>query len=378
MRPTALLLARPVKSKPKPPKVTLSTPRIYTSNSLSPWYNLSYEDWLFRNTPVEVPILFLYRNEHCVVIGRNQNPWLETSPRLLASRGWPLVRRRSGGGAVFHDPGNSNFCMLLPRLTFHRPTQTTMVRQAVQKLGERRARENGRFDVFVDEFKISGSAFKIIAERAYHHGTMLLSTNSELVREALTSQFDKRMITESILSKTSPVMNLVELAGWEPEKDGEALEEEPAIKAGTEVESMLPEVADPTERFTHERFITAMTDVWEERFGPGEKIAVTEEEMREIAMVQKGAEELSSWDWVYGQTPYFTLRGKLPQPDLTEKVEYKVYHGVIKDIGFPALQEPSQDAKRLARALVDSTATFQEAMGELPPSATTAKQDDPA
>lgn len=57
---------------------------------------------LLRNTPVDQPVLFTYRNIPCVVIGRNQNPWKETSPRSLKDMGLPLVRRRSGGGTVYH------------------------------------------------------------------------------------------------------------------------------------------------------------------------------------------------------------------------------------------------------------------------------------
>lgn len=83
------------------------------STSTDPWFNLSYEDWyarpachtdtrLLRNTPVSQPLLFIYRNAQCVVIGRNQNPWKETTPRQLLADGIPLVRRRSGGGTVYH------------------------------------------------------------------------------------------------------------------------------------------------------------------------------------------------------------------------------------------------------------------------------------
>ena len=89
----------------------------YISESNDPWFNLSYEDYLFRNTPVNQPVLFLYRHNPCVVIGRNQaspvvkhgerraqwqNPWKESTPRYLRQRNIPLIRRRSGGGAVYH------------------------------------------------------------------------------------------------------------------------------------------------------------------------------------------------------------------------------------------------------------------------------------
>lgn len=76
---------------------------ILESTSHDPIFNLSYEDYLFRHvTPAERPILFMYRNAPAVVIGRNQVPWKEVDPERLESEGVRLVRRRSGGGAVYH------------------------------------------------------------------------------------------------------------------------------------------------------------------------------------------------------------------------------------------------------------------------------------
>ncbi|GHJ85215.1 hypothetical protein NliqN6_1617 [Naganishia liquefaciens] len=110
----------------------LDTPQIYASTSNDPWFNLSYEEWLFRNTPVTTPILFFYRNRPCVVIGRNQNPWKETTPRVLERDGIPLVRRRSGGGAVFHDLGNTNFSLLVPRALFSRSLGAYIILHGLQ------------------------------------------------------------------------------------------------------------------------------------------------------------------------------------------------------------------------------------------------------
>lgn len=78
-------------------------PLILSSTSHDPYFNLSYEDYLFRHVPPnERPILFMYRNKGAVVIGRNQVPWKEVDPRRLKEEGVALVRRRSGGGAVYH------------------------------------------------------------------------------------------------------------------------------------------------------------------------------------------------------------------------------------------------------------------------------------
>ena len=95
---------------------------IYLSRSVNPYFNLSFEDWfvlpvkaqqhlltrpmiwhrLFRHKPPQEPLLLIYRDDPCVIIGRHQNPWNEVNLRALHNTGTPFVRRRSGGGAVYH------------------------------------------------------------------------------------------------------------------------------------------------------------------------------------------------------------------------------------------------------------------------------------
>ncbi|KAJ3568815.1 hypothetical protein NP233_g5463 [Leucocoprinus birnbaumii] len=77
---------------------------IYVSRSTNPYFNLTYEDWLFRHKDVKEPLLLIYRDDPCVVIGRNQNPWKEVNFDALRARpGVPFIRRRSGGGTVYHE-----------------------------------------------------------------------------------------------------------------------------------------------------------------------------------------------------------------------------------------------------------------------------------
>lgn len=76
--------------------------KIYISESTQPHFNLSLEHYLLRSKAVDGPVLLLYRNQPCIVVGRNQNPWHELNVTQMKSLGISLVRRRSGGGAVFH------------------------------------------------------------------------------------------------------------------------------------------------------------------------------------------------------------------------------------------------------------------------------------
>ena len=77
--------------------------------STDPWTNLATERFLFERLGAGDHRLVLWRNDPCVVIGRHQNPWQECDLARMAADGIPLVRRTSGGGTVYHDPGNINF-----------------------------------------------------------------------------------------------------------------------------------------------------------------------------------------------------------------------------------------------------------------------------
>lgn len=153
---------------------------------------------MLQNSHPESNILFLYTNDPCVVIGRNQNPWLEVNLSLLdhfsaitnaetnTRSNIALVRRRSGGGAVFHDRGNVNFSVICPPAVFDRNRHAEMVVRALHGLGIPTARVNERHDIVVDAgahetdatqtYKVSGSAYKLTRLRSLHHGTCLLSS----------------------------------------------------------------------------------------------------------------------------------------------------------------------------------------------------------
>jgi lipoate-protein ligase A len=94
----------------------------FVSKTTNPFLNLAFEDFLFRNVN-QKHIIFLYKNEKCIVLGRNQNPWKEINFKKTVSNNVRLVRRNSGGGTVYHDLGNSNYCHIMPRETFDRSTR---------------------------------------------------------------------------------------------------------------------------------------------------------------------------------------------------------------------------------------------------------------
>lgn len=223
--------------------------QIYQSLSTDPYVNLSIEHFLLENAPSTSNILFLYINRPCVVIGRNQNPWLETNLGALhndrvrgISDGRPIqspsyndggdegvqyVRRRSGGGAVFHDKGNLNYCVISPRTSFTRNKHAEMMTRALHRVGATSTSVNERHDIVmsldrhepslnngesaasVQPRKISGSAFKLTRHRALHHGTCLLdSPHINNLGSFLRSPARPYIKAKGVESVRSPVANV--------------------------------------------------------------------------------------------------------------------------------------------------------------------------
>lgn len=223
----------------------------FISRSRDPFVNLSIEDYILRTSPPDSTVLFLYTNRPCVVIGRNQNPWSEVNlgilqaatPRSTGAKDTEppgighvdLVRRRSGGGAVFHDEGNLNWSITCPRADFTRDKHAEMVVRALRKIGIDRARVNERHDIVLDQgpekrpsdpqdahrtaytvdeggprpLKVSGSAYKLTRGRALHHATTLLaSPNLHIIPQYLHSPARKSIQAKGVESVSSPVANI--------------------------------------------------------------------------------------------------------------------------------------------------------------------------
>lgn len=224
--------------------------QIFISKTFDPFLNLSIEHFLLEETPADSTVLFLYVNSPCVVIGRNQNPWLETNMKLLKSQSIirnkksqvtrdnvQLVRRRSGGGAVFHDYGNVNYSVICPTANFSRDKYAEMVTQVIRQSNPR-ARVNERHDIVLDQglfrgeidqldpadlhrtayhiqgtgplpLKVSGSAYKLIRKRSLHHGTCLVaSSNLTSISRFLHSEAKPFMKARGVESVRSPIGNI--------------------------------------------------------------------------------------------------------------------------------------------------------------------------
>lgn len=181
----------------------------YTEESTDPFYNLAIEQHLLDVVPKGACILYLWQNKHTVVIGKNQNCWKECKMQELADDGGTMVRRLSGGGAVYHDLGNLNFTFVTHKEDYDVSRQLDVILHALQQLGIP-AEKSGRNDLLADGRKFSGNAFYDNGKRCFHHGTLMVDVDKENLSKYLQVSPGK-LAGKGVSSVQARVVNLKEL-----------------------------------------------------------------------------------------------------------------------------------------------------------------------
>ena len=108
---------------------------IVQSSSTDVYRNLAIEEYLMEHAVDHGPVLFLWQSDCAVVMGKNQNPWRECRLNLMREEGIPLARRISGGGTVYHDIGNLNYCVIVDRTQYREEQAYKMVSEALEIFG---------------------------------------------------------------------------------------------------------------------------------------------------------------------------------------------------------------------------------------------------
>lgn len=175
----------------------------------NPHRNLATEKHLMDITQPGECLLYLWQNKNAVVIGKNQNPWLECRTSLLEDEGGVLARRLSGGGAVFHDLGNLNFTFIMCKEDYDLDKQLSVIQTACAIAGIQ-AEKSGRNDVLADGRKFSGNAFYQNRTHAYHHGTLMVDVDKDKLGRYLSPPKAK-LEAKGVTSVRSRVVNLTEL-----------------------------------------------------------------------------------------------------------------------------------------------------------------------
>lgn len=235
---------------------------VFESKGFDPYKNLAIEKHLMDTTPKGCCVLYLWQNQNTVVIGKNQNAWLECRTSLLEKEGGRLARRLSGGGAVFHDLGNLNFTFIMSKEDYDLDKQLSVIQKACALAGIA-AERSGRNDLLSDGRKFSGNAFFQNRTHAYHHGTLMVDVDRDKLGRYLSPPKAK-LEAKGITSVRSRVVNLKELS--------------PALT----IDAMKGYM------------VTAFCQVYGMNADP---VTFTQEDLDAIDRLR---EEYSAWDYLYG------------------------------------------------------------------------------
>ena len=238
----------------------------YFSPSGDGWRNLAADEYFLNTLGPDDFMLYFYRNENAVIIGRNQNPWQECNFAAMEKDGVQLVRRCSGGGAVYHDGGNLNFSFIAGEKHYDLTRQMEMIVEALAPFGVP-ARLSGRNDITAEGKKFSGNAFCARGACRQHHGTLLIHADLNAMQKYLNVSGEK-LKSKGVKSVRSRVCNLSDFA--------------PSL--------------------TCQQVAQALIDVCTKRLGPFTQYEITAEAGAEI---EKLSARHASWEWRMGKSPKF-------------------------------------------------------------------------
>ncbi len=287
-----------------------------------PAFNLALEEYVFEKLSGDCNYFILWQNAPTVVIGRHQNTFSEVDEAFIRENGIRVVRRLSGGGAVYHDPGNLNFTFIRdaagkePDLQlFCRP-----VAAAIRSLGAD-AEVNGRNDITVDGKKFSGNAQYVKNGRVMHHGTLLFDSRLEIAAKALRPDPDK-VKAKGVASVRSRITNL-----------------KPLLPPGTTLEAF--ENALLCALFENEEM---------------ENYALTDGDIAAITALKESRYDLWSWNWGASPACDMTFSGRAEGCGQIE-LRFVVKKGCIKEAALFGDFFSVGDPAALTSAFIDMPAT---------------------
>ena len=267
------------------------------TKSTDPYYNLAFEEYVLTHR-TEGDYLLLWQNDNTVVVGRNQNTAEEINADFVETHRINVVRRSTGGGAVYHDMGNLNYSFITDagekeELSFARFTQPVV--KALCDLGLP-ASASGRNDILVGDCKVSGTAQRLAGDRILHHGTLLFDSDPSMVAGALAVRPEKFQ-SKSAKSVRARIGN---------------------IRGFLREDMTLPAFWDYLR--------TALAQ------GAFQETSLTEEELREVQRLRD--EKYATWDWNYGKSPAYDMVNHRRFAGGTLEVRMNVRHAAIQEIGF--------------------------------------------
>ena len=287
---------------------------INQSNS-DPYFNLAAEEYFLKN--FQEDFFMLWRSRPSVVVGKHQNALAEINHEFVRTHQIPVARRLSGGGTVFHDPGNVNFTFIrnvkdISEVNFK--VFTVPVIEALKKLGVE-AYTTGRNDLLIDGKKISGNAEHVHRNRVLHHGTLLFDSHLEALKGALKVDLSK-FEDKAVQSNRSEVTNIA---------------------------NYLPKPIS-VEEFTDFLFGEISRNYPE--FQVYELTPVDTEAIEKLSI-----EKYHTWDWIFGYSPRYRFTNELNTANGAISVSLVVEKGMVAEALFSGTIR-AEISQKLAEGLV--------------------------
>ena len=245
--------------------------RYLKNPSTNPYYNMAFDEYCLESLPIDEPVFFLWQNKPAVIVGYNQEVNTEVNLDYLKEKGIDLVRRVTGGGAVYHDLENLNYTIVGRSEDLERdyPEYAALMMKALQALGVP-ATLSGRNDILVDGKKVSGFAKRVCKNRLMVHGTLMYNVDVDVLTHVLNPSTTK-LQSKGIASVRSRVTNLC---------------------------NYLPELSD----------IQAFKNRLEEILSNNYSDAEYKLSEADLAHIQRLTDEkFATWEWNYGRSPKATL-----------------------------------------------------------------------
>ena len=245
--------------------------RYLKNPSTNPYYNMAFDEYCLESLPIDEPVFFLWQNRPAVIVGYNQEVNTEVNLDYLKEKGIDLVRRVTGGGAVYHDLENLNYTIVGRSEDLERdyPEYAALMMKALQALGVP-ATLSGRNDILVDGKKVSGFAKRVCKNRLMVHGTLMYNVEVDVLTHVLNPSTTK-LQSKGITSVRSRVTNLC---------------------------NYLPELSDI------QAFKNRLEEILSNNYSDAE-YKLSEADLANIQQLTD--EKFATWEWNYGRSPKATL-----------------------------------------------------------------------